>query len=98
MNDNSTNENRRTIPSSLLEEIKDHVRYAITASDKKSAEPYIEKLRFKSRDFKPPASDIFGYLIGEVVAASGRVKNKEHWISCAERSISKLKRYVEELG
>lgn len=77
-----------------FKEIEELVESATLASTKESAKSYINQLRAKIGLFSPPAILIFGDLLGEVEAASGQVKNKEHWIDAAKLSLYKLNSFA----
>lgn len=73
-----------------LKEIRRLVDEVMYASTKKEAQNSTRRLEFLASGVR---GTIGGYLSGklsEVVIyakeASGRVKNKEHWISCVEQS------------
>lgn len=70
-----------------LRNLVDKIIYAPTKTD---AKPLIGRLKFVASELKNNLDPyIFGKL-NEVIAyadqASGRVKNKEHWICCVDQS------------
>jgi len=74
---------------SKLSRLRELVDAVINAPTKKDAKPLIRRLEFM---YSHLYGDIDGYLyikLGEVIdyakTASGKAKDKEHWISCAEQ-------------
>ena len=71
---------------SELRQLVDEVMYAST---KKEAELPLRRLEFIASGLKGSIDPYFSGKLGEVIVfakeASGRVSNKQHWISCAEQ-------------
>jgi len=75
-----------------LAEVKKLVDNATSARNKAEAKPYIERLDFlqATADIKPYTRNVFGELIGFVKPASGRVKDKAHWLKGVKAWLYKL--------
>jgi hypothetical protein len=73
---------------STLSELRELLDEVIHAPSKKDAKPPLRRLEFAasivSRDIDPYLSGKLFEAIGYAETASGRVQNKQHWISCAE--------------
>jgi len=71
-----------------LSELRQLVDEVIYAPTKKEAQPPLRRLEFIAAGLKGSIDPYFSGKLGEVIAyakeASGRVSNKQHWISCAE--------------
>ncbi len=76
-----------------FEEIKVLVDKAITASNKKTAEPYLKRLYVMkgTLNIETYKKNVFGELVSYVSTASGQVRDKRHWINAINQSIFKLK-------
>ncbi len=70
-----------------LRQLVDEVMYAATKKD--AARP-LRRLEFVAAEIKGMIDNYLSGELGEVITyakeASGKVKNKEHWISCVEQS------------
>lgn len=81
-----------------IEKIRDLVDRATSARNKAEAKPYIQRLRMLcfsanlNRDTRldPYTSGVFSSLLSSLEAASGQVRNKNHWMGCVEQDIYKL--------
>ena len=73
-----------------LIEFRDLVDEIIYAPTKADAKPLISRLKFAASGLKNDLDPYIFSKLNEVIAyadqASGRVKNKEHWISCVDQS------------
>lgn len=78
------------------EEIKQLVDCALDAPNKKEAQRYINQLRSYSYSLCGRANNILSELIGYAESASGRVKDKEHWIDCVNNRLYALECYGVE--
>lgn len=71
-----------------LNELRQLVNEVMYASTKKDAQHPLKLLESKASGLKGVIDPYFSGKLGEVISyakeASGRVNNKEHWISCAE--------------
>lgn len=76
--------------------IKQLVDCAIDAPNKKEAQRYINQIQSYEYDLCGNVSNIMGELISYVKSASGRVKDKEHWIDCVRNRLYVLGRYGVE--
>jgi hypothetical protein len=72
-----------------LKELRLLVDKIIYASTKKDAQHPLKRLEFKSSELKGTIDPYLSLKLGEVISfaqeASGRVKSKQHWISCVEQ-------------
>lgn len=75
-----------------FDEIKTLAFKAISASNKKTAKQFTERLDFiqRSIDIEPYKRIVLSELISYVSAASGNVQEKDHWISAVNQSLFKL--------
>ncbi len=82
-----------------FEEIKMLADKAVSANNKKSAEPFIKRLDFMQRtlDIEPYKRYVLVELVSNVSAASGRVRDKEHWIGAVNQSLFKLEPSTEDM-
>lgn len=69
------------------EEIEHLVDCAIDAPNKKEAQKYINQMQSFENNLCGNAHNIMGELISYVKSASGRVKDKEHWIDCVRNRL-----------
>jgi len=71
---------------SKLTEIQELIDEAICASSKKEALPFLTRLKSLSLGMKDIIDSYHFVKLNEVIAyteqASGKVKEKEHWVSC----------------
>jgi hypothetical protein len=71
-----------------LDELRQLINEVMYASTKKDAQHPLKLLEFKASGLKglidPYLSGKLGEVINYAKEASGRGKNKEHWISCVE--------------
>ncbi|WP_425803413.1 hypothetical protein ACHOLT_17880 [Desulfitobacterium sp. Sab5] len=83
-----------------FEEIKMLADKAVSAHNKKSAEPFIKRLDFMRRtlDIEPYKRYVLAELVFNVSAASGRVRDREHWIGAVNQSLFKLEPSTEDMG
>lgn len=83
-----------------FEEIKMLADKAVSANNKKSAESFIKRLDFMQRtlDIEPYKRNVLAELVSYVLAASGQVSDKEHWIDAVNQSLFKLEPFVEYMG
>ncbi|MDT3698371.1 MAG: hypothetical protein RO469_02990 [Thermincola sp.] len=83
-----------------FEEIKILADKAINANNKKSAEPFINRLDFMQRnlDIEPHKRNVLAELVSYVSAASGQVKDKEHWMGAVNQSLFKLEPSSKDMG
>lgn len=75
-----------------FEEIKMLADKAVSANNKKSAESFINRLDFMQRTL-----DIEPYK-RNVLAATGQVRDKEHWMDAVNQSLFKLEPFAEDMG
>ena len=75
---------------SELNKLKDQIDNLVYAGTKKDAKPLHNRLTFKASNL---AGEIDPYYLGKLreainfaMEASGRVRDKEHWRSCMEKS------------
>ena len=72
-------------------ELRDLINKIVYSLTKANAKPYISRLRILEADIKNNIDPYLSGKLDEVIAdadkASGRVKDKEHWVSCAEVSL-----------
>ncbi len=81
-----------------IEEVRDLADRATSAWSKADAKPYIQRLNMLRYEaslnpetaLEPYASKVFGDLLCSVEAASGRVRDKEHWMRIVEQDLYKL--------
>ncbi|MDR9857314.1 hypothetical protein RJP21_27335 [Paenibacillus sp. VCA1] len=85
-------ESKRKITDEELGEIEGLVNKAIMAINKEAAVPFIRRLEFMTEtlSIQAPQKNIFAELVAYTKAASGQVKEKEHWISAVNQSLYKL--------
>lgn len=85
---------KRKLTIEEFREIEGLVNKAITAINKETATPFIKRLEFmgETLTIEAPQSIIFAELVAYTKAASGQVKDKEHWISAVNQSLFKLSR------
>lgn len=73
-----------------LTELRDLIDEVIYSSTKADAKPFLNQLKRQALGIKKNIDPYISGKLNEVIAyadeASGRVKNKEHWISCVEQS------------
>ncbi|EHQ88696.1 hypothetical protein [Desulfosporosinus youngiae] len=83
-----------------FEEIKMLADKAVSAHNKKSADPFIKRLDFMQRtlDIEPYKRYVLAELVSNVSAAAGRVRDKDHWIDAVNQSLFKLKSSTEDMG
>ena len=76
-------------------EIELLVNHAISAYSKKEASKQLSRLRFMANtlDLAPNIHYMFSELIGYTDAATGRVREKDHWVSAARSALYKMKSY-----
>jgi len=60
---------------------------------KPKAKPYVEQLDFLRSDLpnEPLIKSIFDKLVGSVDAATGQIRDKQHWLYFVERNLHLLK-------
>lgn len=81
-----------------IEEVKTLVDHAVSARNKAEAKPYIQRLgmlRFRANinpttALDPYTSKVFSDLLASVEAASGQVRDKQHWLSFVDQDLYKL--------
>ena len=75
-----------------LDELRQLVDDVIHAPTKKEAKHPLGRLKFLASRLKVNMDPYYAGKLGEVISfaeeASGQVSNKQHWISCADRSWS----------
>ncbi|QNR65304.1 hypothetical protein IAQ67_15500 [Paenibacillus peoriae] len=83
---------KRNLTIEEFQEIKELVNKAIYAINKEAANPFIKRLEFMrvTLTIGAPQSNIVGELVAYTKAASGQVKDKEHWIRAVNQSLYKL--------
>ena len=73
-----------------LKDIRKLIELVIHARIKADAKPHVNRLDFAVLHVKPTLDPYFAGKLREAATyakeASGQVRNKEHWISCMERS------------
>jgi hypothetical protein len=73
-----------------LDELRQLVDDVMHASTKQEAQHPLRRLKFLAAGLKVNMDPYYARKLGEVISyaeeASGRVSNKQHWISCADRS------------
>jgi len=73
-----------------LDELRQLVDDVMHASTKKEAQHPLRRLKFLAARLKVNMDPYYAGKLGEVISfaeeASGRVSNKQHWISCADQS------------
>jgi hypothetical protein len=78
-----------TVDKNRLDELRQLVEHVMYASTKKEAQHSIRRLEFMASSVKGEIDRYFSDKLGEVISyakeASGRVKNKDHWISCVDQ-------------
>lgn len=71
-----------------LDELRDLVNEVMYADTKKEAQHSLRRLEFKAAGLKGTIDPYFSEKLGQVVLyakqVSGRVSDKQHWISCVE--------------
>lgn len=79
-----------------IEEVRMLANKAIKANNKKLAEPYINRLDFMKMtlDIEPYKKSVLSELISCVRAASGQVRDKEHWIDAVNQNLFKLEQRI----
>ncbi|CCC86413.1 MULTISPECIES: hypothetical protein [Paenibacillus] len=84
---------KRILTFEEFQEIEKLVNKAIYALNKEAADPFIKRLEFMrvTLNIGAPQSNIVGELVAYTKAASGQVKDKEHWIRAVNQSLYKLK-------
>lgn len=92
--------NEEKLTGKEFEEIKMLVDKATIASNKKTAEPFINRLDFMRRTLtiEPYKRIVFAELVSYVSAASGQVRDKEHWMNAVNQSLFKLEPSSEDMG
>ncbi|BFH60322.1 hypothetical protein [Paenibacillus azoreducens] len=85
-------ESKRKLTNEECREIEGLINNAITAINKEAAAPFIKRLEFmrETLTIEAPQKNIFAELVAYTKAASGQVKEKEHWISAVNQSLYKL--------
>lgn len=78
------------------EEIKQLVDCALDAPNKKEAQKYINQIQSYGYSLNGNAFNILSELISYVESASGRVRDKEHWIDCVKNRLYVLGWYGVE--
>ena len=77
------------LDASKLSEMRQLVDEVMYASTKKEAQHPLRRLEFIASGLNGSIDPYFSGKLGEVIVfakeASGRVSNKQHWISCAEQ-------------
>lgn len=72
-----------------LRELRQLIDEVMHADTKKDAEQPLRRLEFLAAVLTETIGPYFSGKLGEVIAyakeASGRVSNKQHWISCVEQ-------------
>ncbi|SHE90015.1 hypothetical protein SAMN02745784_02164 [Tissierella praeacuta DSM 18095] len=83
-----------------FEEIKMLADKAVSANNKKSAESFINRLDFMQRtlDIEPYKRNVLAELVSYVLAATGQVRDKEHWMDAVNQSLFKLEPFAEDMG
>ncbi|MHB8075661.1 hypothetical protein [Desulfosporosinus fructosivorans] len=83
-----------------FEEIKMLADKAVSANNKKLAEPFRNRLDFMQRtlDIEPYKRNVLAELVSYVSAASGQVRDKEHWMGAVNQSLFKLEPSSEDMG
>lgn len=81
------------LTSEEFEKIESLVQQAVNAVNKKEAKPLIDRLNFMKNtlSMQPYERIVFGELISYTSAASGQVRDKQHWINAINQSLYKLK-------
>jgi len=83
-----------------FKEIERLVSCATSAWTKKDAEQHIKRLKFmcgtNGAKLEPYARNVFRELIGSVQAASGKVREKDHWLGVVDQDLYKLIRFAED--
>lgn len=82
-----------------FEEIKLLANKAVSANNRKSAEPFLNRLDFKKRtlDIEPYKRNVLAELVSYVSAATGQVRDKRHWMDVVNQSLFKLEPSSEDL-
>jgi len=90
------------VDKNRLDELRQLVEEVMYASTKKEAQHSIRRLEFKAAAVKVEVDRYFSGKLSEVVSyakeASGRVKNKDHWISCVEQCWYVFENGVKEVN
>lgn len=77
---------------STLNEIRNLINHVMYAPTKKDAQHPLSILEFKQSNLEGIISSYLYEKLGEVISfakeASGKSKDKEHWISCVEKNWS----------
>ncbi|EHL04716.1 hypothetical protein HMPREF0322_04617 [Desulfitobacterium hafniense DP7] len=82
-----------------FEEIKMLTNKAVSANNKKSAQVFVNRLDFMKRtlDIEPYKRIVLAELVSYVIAASGQVKDKGHWMGAVNQSLFKLEPSSEDM-
>lgn len=86
------------LTSEEFKEIESLVQKAVSTSNKKSAKPFIDRLNFMKNtvNIQPYERIVFGELVSYTTAASGQVRDKQHWMNAVNQSLYKLEPLPEE--
>lgn len=91
-----------TVDKNRLDELRQLVEQVMYAPTKQEAQHSIRRLEFMASSIKGEVDRYFSGKLGEVISyakeASGRVKNKDHWISCVEQCWYVFENGVKEVN
>lgn len=91
-------ENGGKLTSEEFKKIESLVQQAVSASNKKTAKPFIDRLNFMKNtlNIQPYEKNVFSELVSYVTAASGQVRDKQHWMNFVSQSLYKLEPLPKE--
>lgn len=86
------------LTSEEFEKIESLVQQAVNANNKKEAKPFRDRLNFMKNalTMQPYERIVFSELVAYTTAASGQVRDKQHWLNAVNQSLYKLKPLYEE--
>lgn len=90
--------NGEKLTNEEFEKIESLVQRAVNASNKKEAKPFIDRLSFMKNtlNMQPYKRIVFGELVSYTTAASGQVRDKQHWLNAVNQSLYKLQPFPGE--
>ncbi|WP_369283973.1 hypothetical protein [Oscillibacter sp. GMB15532] len=85
--------NGEKLTTEEFEKIESLVQRAVNASNKKEAKPFIDRLNFMKNTLtmQPYERIVYSELVSYTTAASGQVRDKQHWLNAVNQSLYKLK-------
>lgn len=90
--------NGEKLTTEEFEKIESLVQRAVNASNKKESKAFIDRLNFMKNtlNMQPYERIVFGEIVSYTTAASGQVRNKQHWLNAVNQSLYKLKPFPGE--